>query len=324
MVPNGKITYAICLLCASVPLLVSTLGCQLAPKTSTLNWPWNKNENKVIPDRILPVWTDTVLHQPNQPGVRGFGGRIYFYGKENKEPVEVDGSLAVYVFDADDSTPSDQKPLRKFMFTPDQFKSHMSKTSIGPSYSVWLPWGEMGGPQRRLSLIARFEGREGGSSISDPTIKMLPGIPVNKEIAKSESGSSHSTSSPVSLAGYVETIPLSTKKDESKTESRIESIDLPPSFQRHLRGAGLGPEPPRASRLEVEAKPLLRDSTEPLVIQEDDNKEATIVNPITTQVYDYRTRGRPRSGTSIPSKLTHNAVRLGQSNKSDSKNDKRE
>lgn len=311
-------------LCALLPLLVSILGCQFAPKTSTMHWPWNKNENKEIPDRILPIWTDTVLHQPNQPGVRGFGGRIYFYGKENKDPIEVDGSLAVYVFDADDTSPTDQKPLRKYMFTPDQFKSHMSKTSIGPSYSVWLPWGEIGGQQRRLSLIARFEGREGGASISDPTIKMLPGTPVSKEIAKSETDSSNANSSPVRLAGNVETSPLPNKKEESKTESRIEFIDLPPSFQRHLRGAGLSPEPPRASDVEVEPKPLLRDSAKPLKHQEDDDAQTTIVNPITTQVYDYRTRGRARSEISIPSKLTNNASRVGQTSKFASKNDKRE
>jgi hypothetical protein len=312
------------LLCALLPLLVSILGCQFAPKTSTMNWPWNKNESKEIPDRILPIWTDTVLHQPNQPGVRGFGGRIYFYGKENKEPVEVDGSFAVYVFDADDTSPTDQKPLRKYMFTPDQFKSHMSKSSMGPSYSVWLPWGEIGGQQRRLSLIARFEGREGGASISDPTIKMLPGTPVSKEIVKSETDSSNADSSPVRLAGYVETSPMPNKKEEPKTESRIESIDLPPSFQRHLRGAGLSPEPPRASHIEVEPKPLLRDSTKPLKLQEDDGEETKLANPITTQVYDYRTRGRSRNETSMPSKLTNNASRVGQSGKFASKNDKRD
>ena len=310
-------------LCALLPLLVSILGCQFAPKTSTMNWPW-KNVNKEIPDRILPIWTDTVLHQPNQPGVRGFGGRIYFYGKENKDPVEVDGSLAVYVFDADDTSPTDQKPLRKYMFTPDQFKSHMSRTSIGPSYSVWLPWGEIGGQQRRLSLIARFEGREGGASISDPTIKMLPGTPVSKEIVKSETDSSNANSSPVRLAGNVETSPLPNKKEEPKTESRIESIDLPPSFQRHLRGTGLSPEPPRASDVEVEPKPLLRDSAKPLKHQEDDDEKTKTVNPITTEVYDYRTRGRPRSEISIPSKLTNNASRVGQTSKFASKNDKRE
>ena len=73
-----------------------------------------------------------------------------------------------------------QKPLRKYVFTADQFASHMSKTSIGPSYSVWLPWGEVGGPQMKLSIIARFEGVDGGTTISDPTIKLLPGI-VNRD-----------------------------------------------------------------------------------------------------------------------------------------------
>ena len=77
--PKRKSPRSIGFLCALLPWLVSILGCQFAPKTSTMNWPW-KNVNKEIPDRILPIWTDTVLHQPNQPGVRGFGGRIYFYG----------------------------------------------------------------------------------------------------------------------------------------------------------------------------------------------------------------------------------------------------
>jgi hypothetical protein len=312
-------------LCALLPLLVSILGCQFAPKTSTMNWPWSKNEIKVIPDRILTVWTDTVLHQPNQPGIRGFGGRIYFYDKDDKDPVEVDGSFAVYIFDADDTSPIDQKPLRKYMFTPEQFVAHMSKSSIGPSYSVWLPWGEMGEPQRRLSLIARFEGRHGGTTISDPTIKMLPGTPpVKKEVAKSETDSSNANTSPVRLAGYAETSPLPNKKEEPKTENRIESIDLPPSFHRHLRGAGLSPEPPRASHIEAEPKPLLRDSAKPLKLQEDNDEEAKLVNPITTQVYDYRTRGRSRSETSIPSKLTNNASRVGQTSKFASKNEKRE
>ena len=31
-----------------------------------------------LPDRILPVWADAVLHQPGKSAVRGFGGRLYF------------------------------------------------------------------------------------------------------------------------------------------------------------------------------------------------------------------------------------------------------
>lgn len=157
-------------------LCLSTLGCQFAPKKLSDSWKWGEEEKLPVPDRILAVWTDTVLHQPNQPGVRGFGGRIFFYLKDQTDPIKVDGRLAVYVFDAEDADPMNQKPLRKYLFTAEQFASHMSKTSIGPSYSVWLPWGEVGGPQMKLSIIARFEGVEGGTTISDPTIKLLPGI----------------------------------------------------------------------------------------------------------------------------------------------------
>lgn len=164
------------------------VGCQFAPKKLPDSWKWGEDDKPALPDRILAVWTDTVLHQPNQPGVRGFGGRVFFYLKDQTDPIEVDGKLAVYVFDAEDADPMNQKPLRKYVFTADQFTSHMSKTSIGPSYSVWLPWGEVGGPQMKLSIIARFEGVDGGTTISDPTIKLLPGI-VSRDSTPDKTGS---------------------------------------------------------------------------------------------------------------------------------------
>lgn len=233
--------------------IFNAAGCQFAPKKMPSVWPWKKeNEPKPLPDRILAVWSDSVLHQKGLPGVRGFGGRVYFYQKDNTDPIEVDGSLAVYVFDADDTSPATQQPLRKFVFTPDQFASHMSKTSIGPSYSVWLPWSEVGGPQMRLSLIARFEGRDGGSTVSDPTIKLLPGISKDDALAKSKGKKSTSKSdSAVQQASYVEggsTDEQPPADSESSTGAKIfsptkqagkgkdvKTIDLPPSFQRHIR-----------------------------------------------------------------------------------------
>ena len=47
-----------------------------------------------VPAEVLPIWTDTVLHQPGQPGIRGFGGRVYFYEEAKPDPVRVDGQLA--------------------------------------------------------------------------------------------------------------------------------------------------------------------------------------------------------------------------------------
>ena len=321
-------------------------GCQFAPKHMHSDWLWKKETTQVTPDRVLPVWTDSVLHQTNQPGIRGFGGRIYFYGKENTDPVEVDGNLAVYVFDADDANPSNQKPLRKFMFTADQFKTHMSKTSIGPSYSVWLPWGEVGGPPMRLSIIARFEGREGGTTISDPTIKMLPGVPVEKDVAKSDASSKNPNPSQVSLAGHTEPSKTQDKKksekknpdeeNESNEKMDVETIDLPPAFQRHLRGTKTSASTQSNSKDSTfptgQVTPTVQApsiaSEQPLRSDSAESSNATatekeVVAPITTQVYDYRTRGRTGS-PSFASKTTKNDIREGRWIKSIARDPKRD
>ena len=38
------------------------------------------------PTRIIASWTDTVLYQPNQVPMRGFGGRFIFYSGKNLSP----------------------------------------------------------------------------------------------------------------------------------------------------------------------------------------------------------------------------------------------
>ncbi len=296
-------------------VLLSTLGCQFAPKKSIVEWPWLKTETKAVPDRILPVWTDSVLHQPSQPGVRGFGGRVYFYGKENTEPIEVDGNFAVYVFDAEDNTSTTQKPLRKFVFTADQFKSHMSKTSMGPSYSVWIPWGDVGGPPHKLSLISRFEGREGGTTISDPTIKLLPGIPTNKEATISQTAAAPNGSSPVSLAGHNESPTRSRKKEESNESNGVESIDLPPDFQRHLR----------TPSSQIETLPTKQPKDESTTsVQRSTDSAVSIAVPVSTQVYDYRSRSRMNHSGTLPKKQTKSDIREGRWIQSISRTDKPE
>ncbi len=317
-----------CLICI---LPISSLsGCQFAPKEKPIKWPWKKDKTKTLPDRILPVWTESVLHQPNQPGVRGFGGRIYFYEKDDTNPIEIDGSLAVYVFDADEIDVTSQKPLRKFMFTKEQFDEHMSKTSIGPSYSIWLPWGEIGGPPRRLSLIARFEGHEGGTVISDPTVKLLPGVPSKEQATDSVSGTKSSASSPFRLSSHEKKFEAKasgrkltdehstenseevadldnesgTRADSTKDPRRdIKTIDLPPSFQRHLRGTSTEATETTplqatsstavpANQIPATQIPVAEKVNDPQVplTNLEPNSPQPPASPMTTQVYDYRTR----------------------------------
>ena len=206
--------------------------------------PWGKKkvDAKVVPDRILAVWTDTILHQSGQKGIRGFGGRVYFYEKDKPDPIEVEGSLAVYAFDAEDESIDSQKPLRKFAFTAEHLASHMSKTSIGPSYSIWLPWSAVGEEPVKLSLITRFEGVEGGTTISDPVIKLLPGI-AKKNDAQTSKGKAVApqtergpqTEQGVVQASYTE--PKGATSEKKEATRPVETIELPPGFQRHFKNS---------------------------------------------------------------------------------------
>lgn len=36
------------------------------------------------PLQVIPVWSNTVLHQAGKHGTRGFGGRVIFYGEKKK------------------------------------------------------------------------------------------------------------------------------------------------------------------------------------------------------------------------------------------------
>ena len=202
---------------------------------------------------------------------------------------------------------------------------------MGPSYSVWIPWGEVGGAPRRLSLISRFEGREGGTTISDPTIKMLPGIPTNKEVAKGPADSAKPNHSPVSLAGHTDAISPAPTKNELSEKSKIESIDLPPAFQRHLLVPKSAVESPKGLEGNLPIRKPVNDSTASAKIRETrsdenratDSKEA-LVTPVTTRVYDYRTRGHQRSAAAFPSQQSKTNIRDGRWIPSISRSDKRD
>jgi hypothetical protein len=135
------------------------------------------------PVRLTAIWTHTTLNQTGQIPVRGFGGRIMFYatpeGKEKgkDKPINVSGTLTVYAFDETTDGKRGAAPSRKFVFTPAELKKHYSKSMLGPSYSVWIPWDEVGGRPRRISLMVRFAPTEGGVVVSESSLHLLPGVP---------------------------------------------------------------------------------------------------------------------------------------------------
>lgn len=138
-------------------------------------WPFKKDDKPGKPDKIITLWSDTVLTQAGRPPIRGFGGRLMFYEGKKEDPVKVEGTLVVYAFDETDRDANNSRPDRKYVFMPQQLPAHYSKSKIGHSYSVWLPWDEVGGMQKDITLIVRFEPKDAPVAISDPCRQLLPG-----------------------------------------------------------------------------------------------------------------------------------------------------
>jgi len=139
------------------------------------SWPFNTKDKPGKPDKIVALWSDTILTQAGRPPIRGFGGRLMFYEGKKEEPIKVEGTLMAYAFDETDRDANNARPDRKYVFTPQQLPLHYSKSKIGHSYSVWLPWDEVGGMQKEVTLIVRFQPKEGAVAVSDPCRQLLPG-----------------------------------------------------------------------------------------------------------------------------------------------------
>lgn len=178
----------------------------------------NREPEYEPPRQIVPVWTDTVLHQSDQPATRGFGGRLMFYGADRNKPVRIKGTLIVYAWD-DSQRSLERTPDRKYVFESETMDSHYSQSSIGHSYSFWVPWDSAGGSQQQVTLISRFVSDDGVEVTSTPARLVLPGpvaeftnsrdaylgkSAVQEQNPNSERGN---RDAPIRLAGHEESSP---------------------------------------------------------------------------------------------------------------------
>lgn len=176
-------------LCAVVLILIS--GCGMSSFTNSkltkkLN-PAHMFSDEVelpdpeIPTRLVSTWTDTILSEPGKTPQRGFGGRISFFNQKSDVPVRVEGQLVVYAYDESGRQAHETQPTRRYVFPQELFARHESMSEIGPSYSVWLPWDDAGGEQKKISLITRFEPVGGALIAGEQTKHLLPGTVASEE-----------------------------------------------------------------------------------------------------------------------------------------------
>jgi hypothetical protein len=155
--------------------LLTLAGCSTWGMPKSMPWPLGSDDSPTTPAQVVVVWTDAVQHQVNQPPIRGFGGRIMFYDGKSEKPVKVDGTLAIYAFDESGRDPNNARPDRKFVYPPEKLPSHYSKSQIGHSYSIWVPWDKAGGIRKEVTLITRFLPKNGAPVVCDCVRQVLPG-----------------------------------------------------------------------------------------------------------------------------------------------------
>lgn len=232
-----------------------SVGCQKFDMTKAI--PWGNGEDGELqrPMKVVAVWTDTVLSQGMAPSTRGFGGRIMFYAVEGGKPVKARGTLTVYAFDETGRDVAASKPDRKYVFTPEQFEKHYSKSALGHSYSVWLPWDGAGGPFREISLMVRFQPDNGPAVIGEPAKQHLPGVRAEEQ-AKPVAAAAQQNSSNIQQVGYEQpsgpatnsaepqnptntrrmtttTIALPTTPQSRRTSALAQSLQSPQQTQAH-------------------------------------------------------------------------------------------
>ena len=220
-------------------ILLLTSGCASWNVSKSL--PWSKDDQPQLPTKVVAIWTDTVHYAPDQPAMRGYGGRLMFYATEGGPAVKVEGALVVYGFDETNRKRHNTKPDRKYVFTPEQFAEHYSKSKLGHSYSVWLPWDEAGGTQRKISLIVRFVPKSGSVLISEQTTQLLPGAKLEEGEAPAPPASgpgaeggvrpvSHETPlRPLAAPGPIPGLSATAEPNELGSHIRTTTIYVPPN-----------------------------------------------------------------------------------------------
>jgi hypothetical protein len=153
--------------------LLTSVGC------ATLQLPFGKDRvqkasarNPVV--QIVCIWQPSEGRDPNGMPCRGFAGQILFLANRGSLPVQVDGDVRIYLFD-DQGTPEEQtRPLHQYDFDSQSWAPHLTKGTLGPTYSVFVPYTRRGTYEANCALRVRLKTGDEPAVFSD-----LASIPLD-------------------------------------------------------------------------------------------------------------------------------------------------
>jgi len=268
---NRQTIHRTTLLLLAVGLSVCATGCTMMT-ASQLPFGTKKEPEFLTPRQIVPVWSDTVLHQPGEPATRGFGGRLMFYGQDKHKAIRVSGSLIVYAWD-DSKGSMERAPDRKYVFPSETLQTHYSESRLGHSYSFWVPWDAAGGTLQRLTLICRFLSDEGTELTSAPSHVVLQGpsdsSPFPNESGKSSSPLAESSNKVVSAArrrkthlGGIQQVGYETEEESESASHRSANRPVHPGLQTSEIGLTRGFYERNMQGLQTDRKSAVPDTVD--------------------------------------------------------------
>ena len=131
---------------------------------------------------ILGLWEPAEGRGPDGKPRRGCAGQVLFMTRGQKSPVRIDGEIVIHQFD-DVGTPEEQaEPLHTFKFDNGAWNNHFAEGSLGPSYSVFIPYMRDSAYKSVCALRIEYTSADGKKVQSAIARINLPG-PERKPLA---------------------------------------------------------------------------------------------------------------------------------------------
>ena len=227
--------------------------------------------NYGTPERMLAVWKDSVRKTPGQKAMRGFGGRIYLYDGDGAA-IRAAGELVVYGFDDSNEDREGSKADQKIVLNNDMFQKRYSPSALGDSYSVWIDWDEIGGPEKSVTLIPFFRTPDGKIVKAGQAISTLQSSNKNlskEKLVSHEENAFDKDPDDVSHANFLQTdgdknnvaLARGIEQLPRKSSVRTTTIRLPNETQKRLRNSDFGISSNKESAKTTRAKSIRESST---------------------------------------------------------------
>jgi hypothetical protein len=180
---------------AAVGIALGAAGCLGLDVAGTFRWPGAKTEQPLAA-RMTVSWKNDMQKKAGKNMLRGFQGKVQFFAADPPKPagkdkaktpqvnpkgITAEGTLTIYAFE---ETPDGKEgagagPSKKYVFPPKELRRVHREGPEGHEYDVWLAWDKVGGTERQIRLLARFDPAGGGQVVmSDNSREVLPGFKI--------------------------------------------------------------------------------------------------------------------------------------------------